>query len=83
MRSQRVAAYDFESSSVTGTEANFGSAFFASRSAYASFLASTSKCQYIGSAGPSFVRLNPSFGTHTSRMFNISSAAMPCPGGGS
>src|SRR5204863_173172 len=79
---QSDAACDFDSSSFTGTFANIGSALFARRSEYASFLASTIRCQYCGSAGPRSASVAPSFGTHTSRMFSISSAANPCPGGG-
>src|SRR6202166_3807735 len=79
------AAYDFDSSFLSGTSAKFGSALYRYRSRYASFLASTRKCQYGARAGPTLARVWPGAhsGTQASRMLSISSAAHACDGGGS
>src|SRR5271168_1481978 len=56
---QSVAAYDSESSLAVGTATKFGSALYRKRSAYASFFASTSKCQYLGFVGPREASVSP------------------------
>src|SRR5580765_2196572 len=58
-RGQSVFAYAFESSRATGTVAKSGSALKAYRSLYASFFASTTRCQYFGLTGPSDASVCP------------------------
>src|ERR1700735_2934885 len=53
------AAYASDSSRPSGTAENLGSALYRYRSAYASFFASTKKCQYCGFAGPSEASVAP------------------------
>src|SRR5579863_2134683 len=53
------AAYSGESSLASGTLTKFGSALNWNRSAYASFLASTNKCQYLGFLGPREANVSP------------------------
>src|SRR5229473_7290219 len=79
------AAYDFARSFLSGTSTNCGSALYRYRSRYASFLASTKKCQYGARAGPKLASVWPGAhsGTQASRMLSISSAAQACDGGGS
>src|SRR6202044_2130539 len=78
------AAYSRESSLASGTLTKFGSALNWNRSAYASFLASTNKCQYFGFLGPREANVSP--GAHCGRQawstLSISFAAQACEGGG-
>ena len=77
MSLRRNAAYSFEMSvfsTAGGTDA--GSATYAARSANAIRFASTSAWRYAGDCYPIDCRSNPS------RMFNISSNAMPPELGG-
>src|SRR5438477_13158745 len=84
-RPQSDCAYGFESSRFNGTLTWSGSALYAYRSAKASFFASTTRCQYLGWAGPSVAKVLPAAqtGAQTSRMFIISTVAQVCAGGGS
>ena len=78
-------AYGFDRSLSSGTVLKFGSALYLKRSLYASFFASTTKCQYFGLAGPRVASVWPGAhtGTQLSRMLSISSVAQVCAGGGS
>src|SRR5579863_9031862 len=53
------AAYSGERSRASGTLTKCGSALNWNRSAYASFLASTNKCQYLGLLGPKEASVSP------------------------
>src|ERR1700690_1775507 len=63
---QSEAAYDSDSSRPRGTDTKSGSALYRYRSAYASFFASTNRCQYSGLVGPSDANVFPGahFCTH-------------------
>src|ERR1700691_5587906 len=78
------AAYSRERSLASGTLTKLGSALNWNRSAYASFLASTSKCQYLGFLGPKEASVSP--GAHCGRQacstLSISFVAQACEGGG-
>src|ERR1700678_835368 len=78
------AACASDSSLASGTAENFGSALYRYRSPYASFFASTKKCQYCGLDGPSEANVAPAAhcGTQACRILSISLAAHACDGGG-
>src|SRR5215510_10756744 len=82
---QSDAACCFDSRLASGTDETSGSALYLYKSAYASFLASTSRCQYFGFVGPRLASVWPGahFGTHVSRTLSISLVAHACDGGGS
>src|SRR5215831_4371113 len=83
-RRQSDAAYAVDKSFFSGTSFEFGSALYRYRSAYASFLASINKCQYVGFAGPRLASVWPGAhaGKQASRMFSDSLVAQACEGGG-